>query len=48
MPPRHDLSGLGVKMLPMALFFTILLVLCTLLITWAVIYIIYRTVTDES
>ncbi len=32
----------------MVLFFEILLVLCTLLITWAACYIVYRTVTNES
>ncbi len=32
----------------MVLFFTILLVLCTLAILWASVYIVYRTVTEES
>ena len=32
----------------MALFFTILLVLCSLAIMWVTGYIVYRTVTDES
>ena len=32
----------------MVLFCEILMVLCSLAILWAVFYVIYRTVTDES
>ncbi len=46
--PTRRRPGATVKIRPVEHFFTVLLVLCSILITWFGIYAIYRLVNDES
>ncbi len=47
---RADAFGLPrpTRLVPVVLFFELLLVAATLVITWFALYAVYRLITDES
>ncbi len=46
--PDANRRAPAVRLVGVVLFYEILLVVCTLVITWFALYALYRLITDES